>query len=1063
MGPVLEVGLLGGFHLRYAGEPVTDLTSLRQQTFLAYLLLHRDAPVSRQQLAVLFWPDTSDAQARTNLRNLIFHLREALPFIDEYIHADATCLEWRRETSFSLDVADFERGLAVTPGHALPRDALEQLIGTYTGDLFPDCYDDWIIPIRERLRLAYLSALEALATLDEEARDYPSALKHTLRLVSEDSLHPAANRQVIRLHALLGDRPEALRRYVAYARLLKQELGVDPDDETRELFKQLQLNGGAIPGEENKKPVPLVGRATEWSWLRSAWREAARGRSRLVLIDGEAGIGKTRLVEELLRWARLQGIQTAAAYCYPAEGNLPYAPVISWLKSQPLRRLDRVWLSEVARLMPEVCHDIPELPCPDPIHETWQRQHLFEALARALLVSQRPLLLVLEDIQWCDRDTLEWLHFTLRFASQAPLLVVATLRSGEISPDHPTATFQSALLSEDRCMELHLKPLSATETVELASQVLREAAQQPLSSDTAARIYQETEGNPLFVVELVRLEHIAGSSPGNGREELVDSGKVHAVLGRRIGQLSPAARELTALAAAIGREFNLDVLSQASGQPEPNIVASIDELLQRLIIKEISLYAYDFTHDLLRQAALHRLSTAHRRLLHRSVAEAIECLDQSAPHPRHAEIASHYEQAGLLRPAIQQYELASAAEARVFANVDALRHIERAVALAEVVGINEKAGISPASFAGMLEEQGDLLSLDGKYWQAKAYYERALDLPSSRAGVWRSQVYRKISDTFVPQHQYTLSYAALDQAERALPGPPSSYSQPERQEWLQIQLDRVQMYYWDNQPDQMESLIQKIRGEVETSGRLDQQFALLRHEGQYRMRRERYRLSANTLEITGRALALSAQLGDAYIRSIAQFNYGFSLLWHNDLSAAREELTKALEDTTRVGLRIWQVRALAYLSIVNRKLDEPEMVRKIDLQLLALSHEIGEYAYHAMGLADEGWLAWRAGDLALAAKYCATALEEWKAIASTIFHGLALWVLLDIAITQGDLAAAIQYAERLLDPDRYDQPLLEPMDSLLTQACLAWQAGDAGSAAQQIRQAIAAAIAAREL
>src|SRR5262249_26042215 len=148
---------------------------------------------------------------------------------------------------------------------------------------------------------------------------------------------------------------------------------------------------------------------------------------------------KTRLAEEMLAWAGRQGMTTASAHCYTAEGRLAYAPVTAWLRADAVQNslasLDPIWLTELARLVPEVLTKRPRLPRPMPMTEGWQRQHFFEALARSVLNAHQPLLLLLDDLQWCDPETLEWLHYLLRFDPKARLLLIGTVRSEEALPD----------------------------------------------------------------------------------------------------------------------------------------------------------------------------------------------------------------------------------------------------------------------------------------------------------------------------------------------------------------------------------------------------------------------------------------------------------------------------------------------------------------------------------------------------------------------------------------------------------------------------------------------------
>ncbi|MGE5375585.1 MAG: ATP-binding protein, partial [Bacteroidota bacterium] len=983
MQEFLQVNLLGGFQLLFNEEPIDLAHSTRLQTLLAYIILHRPAPVVRERLAFLFWPDTSESQARTNLRNLLHQLRQALPFISTYISFDNNILEWRSDAPFFLDVDAFRHCLPTTPGQAVAREELEEAVRLYQGDLFPACYEDWILPAREELHQKFLGALERLAVLQEEARQYPQALQTARRLVQADPLQPAANQHLMRLYTLAGDRPAALKAYRTYTRQLWQELGAKPDAQIEESHARIQA--AQSPGRAamdllaQESAGPLVGRTEEWRRLLALWHKAAAGNIQVGFITGDAGIGKTRLIAEFTHWAELQSIPIDTAVCYPAEGSLPYGPVMSWMRARPLPALDKVWLAEIGRLLPELVQKGPSLPRLEPLHEAWQRQRLFEALARAILGRSRAQVLVLEDVQWCDRDTLEWLHFLFRFTAGVSLLVLVTLRHGEIALDHPLRAFQTALRTEGYYAEIALQPLAMADSIQLIEQTSQQAYHQRMDIDTAASIYEHTEGNPLFLVEMVRLGR---TLPEN---LLAASGRIQAVLSRRLDQLSQDTREVMALAATIGREFDLAVLRQAGGESDEHLVSVIDELLRSYIIQEISPDTFDFTHDLLRQTALSGLSMAHRRLLHRKAAEAYVHLDQFALHPRHAEIASHFERAGLAVQAVSHYRLAAQAAADIFANSKAWEYLRRAVDLAESAGVGDQREISFEDFAMLLEKAGHMLALDGKYQQALPYFERALAQPFTQTGIWRSQLYRKIGDAWVPQHLYERSYLALDQAEQALGVMPPDGTVLEQQEWLQIQLDRIQIDYWWNLPERMEALIQKIEGLVASIGRVGQQNTLLSLRYQARMRRERYRFSFETVQIVRERLDQAEQLDDAFNLAVAQFQYGFALLWHGDLLEARDWMERARESLARIGARLWQLRCLTYLSVVSRKLHEPEKLRLELPPLLELARAINEYMYLGIGLSNQGWLAWQDGDALLAEQLCQEATTVLGNVSANVF------------------------------------------------------------------------------
>jgi len=416
--PALHIQLLGDFRLVYDSTPVTSVNTARLQSLLAYLVLHRKAPQARHHLAFLFWPDSTEAQAHTNLRNLLYLLRQALPEADGFLHTDTQTLQWRAEAPFTLDVADFESALAQaeqagqTGDQVALRTALEEAVDLYGGELLPSCYDDWILPERERLSQAFIGALERLILLLEEGRDYRAAIGYAQRLLRHDPLHEATYRRLMRLQALSGDRAGALRTYHTCVTVLQRELAVEPSAATRQAYERL-LQADRLPAPPPAAPAglaavwPLVGRHEEWAQLQAAWQAAAAGGPHFVLVKGETGIGKTRLAEELLQWADRQGIAQAKASCYAAEGGLAYAPVAAWLRAlRLLPPLEPVWRSEIARLLPELLVEQPDLPPPGPLTEAWQRRRFFEALARAILEGSQPLLLLMDaTMRWrrCSR------------------------------------------------------------------------------------------------------------------------------------------------------------------------------------------------------------------------------------------------------------------------------------------------------------------------------------------------------------------------------------------------------------------------------------------------------------------------------------------------------------------------------------------------------------------------------------------------------------------------------------------------------------------------------------
>jgi predicted ATPase len=494
------------------------------------------------------------------------------------------------------------------------------------------------------------------------------------------------------LHARNGDRGRALRVYHTCATTLQRELGIEPDAETNALYERLTSADTPVPAT----PIPrvtlvsdtsLVGRHTEYDHLRQSWQHVEAGHAHMALVAGEAGIGKTRLVEELLAWAEQAGIRSASARCYAAEGRLAYGPIIDWLHSDTLQaalpRLEPVWLTELARLLPELLNDYPDLS-PPAIHqvEVWERQRLFEALARAVLATQQPLLLVIDDLHWCDRETLEWLRYLLRFDPHAPLLVVGAARSGSL-PDNPALlTLLRDVRASAQLGEVELAPLTAAETAALAARV----AGHDLDPAHIDHLFVEAEGNPLFVVEIVRAgwsqSAAVGAAPAYTPASLTAiPQKVYAVIETRLTRLSAAARQTAELAASIGREFRVDVLAQASDHDEETFVQALDELWQHRIVREQGTESYDFSHDKIREVAAARITLARRRLLHRRVMQALETVYATHLDSVSGQLAYHAEQAGLHTQAISSYQRAGNVAQRVYANEEAITAYTRGLAL----------------------------------------------------------------------------------------------------------------------------------------------------------------------------------------------------------------------------------------------------------------------------------------------------------------------------------------------------------------------------------------------
>ena len=645
---VLRARLLGSMDLRVGERQLPPLDSARAESLLAYLLLHRDAPQPRQRLAFLLWPDSTERQAHTNLRKVLHTLRRALPDADRLIDIGPRTLQWRGNAPLWLDVEQFERALA--------QDRLEEAVETCGGELLEGRYDEWLLDERERLARLYLEALERLARRHGQNRRWPDAIRCAERLVAHDPLREESHRLLIQLCHASGDRARAVRAYHVCAATLERELGIEPSPETRGVYELLVA---AAPAKATGTS-PFVGRTAERARLTAAWREAAAGRAQLVLVTGEAGVGKTRLVDELRAHA---GAVTVEARAYPGEGPVAYGVATAWLRSQPvagrLARLDRVHLTELTRLLPELAAHVAP---PEPLSEVELRRRLFGVIGRALLAAGAPLLLIVDDAHWADAQSLRLVHYLMRAAPSARLLVAATVRREELDADHPLLALTTALQSLERLSEIALDRLDREETALLAERITGAR----LDTPALERLYADSEGNPLFVVEALRPD--APAAP-----------KVQAVIAGRLARLSKPAAALAGVAAAIGRAFTADVLAAATEREGEAFVDALDELWRRGIIRAHGPNAYDFSHGRIRDAAYATLGPPRQRQAHLAIARALEQSEGAAA----AALALHYENAGATAAAVRWHARAAEDAQWLHAHADAVHALERALALAD--------------------------------------------------------------------------------------------------------------------------------------------------------------------------------------------------------------------------------------------------------------------------------------------------------------------------------------------------------------------------------------------
>ncbi len=386
-----------------------------------------------------------------------------------------------------------------------------------------------------------------------------------------------------------------------------------------------------------------------------------------MLVRGDAGVGKTRLVAEVAAMARLEGAVVAGSQCFGTAGRLALAPVADWLRNPAVQAstatLEEPWRAEVDRLVPSAGRGEhgEHAAGSRAMVDAWQRHRFFEGLARALLAVGRPMLLVLDNMQWCDQETLAFLTFCLGLDPGAQLLVAGTLRSDSPGEDPALAEWTDRMRATGLLTELSLSPFEAADTARLAEAI----SGRPLLEADTDLLQATTGGFPLYVIEAVRSTVDPGSAP-------LPDGDLTAVLRSRLEQVSAAAREIAGLAAAVGTDFTLDLLTEASDLEADIVVGAVDELWRRRIVREFR-DGYDFSHDLIRDTAYAQVSPPKRWLLHRRIAQGLELLHADDTDLVAAQLAEQYARGGRPDRAVAYYRRAAEVAAGMFAHADAIR------------------------------------------------------------------------------------------------------------------------------------------------------------------------------------------------------------------------------------------------------------------------------------------------------------------------------------------------------------------------------------------------------
>ncbi len=688
---------------------------------LAYLLLNRTRHVGREELIGALWPDRAPISQDAALRTLLSRLRSALG-ADALVGRDELILElpspvWIDLEAASTEVERAQRALAA--GDARGSWALAQVPLNIAGrGLLPGTQALWLEPRRRELEDVRLQALEVVGRsgLMMRGTQLASAARAARTLIDSEPYRESGYVLLMEALEAEGNVAEALRVFDRLRRLLRDELGTSPSPDAMAVYERLLRPGQRPPGEEaaevpgrvpielpselvDRAAAPLVGRKRELERLGRLW-SAVRERDRLkrednrkvVLLAGDPGIGKTRLVAAIAQAAYEAGAFVLAGRS-PEEAIVPYQPFVEALRHyvlnvpfSELRVSAREYGTELARLIPELRRRAPDLPPPVAAEPETERYRLFEAVVGLLdeMSARAPVLLVLDDLQWADRPTLLLLRHLARAPNPARLLILGAYRATEATVDG----FADALaqLRRDRLVTtFDIHGLAEHETAEL---VHVQTGTMPSRSFSRA-LHAETEGNPFFVEEIVR--HLAEAGVRTdiaGAHELQQFGLpegVKEVIARRLGRLDSQAMDWLRVAAVIGRDVDEDLLERVVSLDEDGFLNALDEALAAGLVVESPRRPglYSFSHALIRETLYDGMSAPRRARIHRRVGEALE---QQGASRNLTALALHFTRAADAADAEKAIEYARRAGEQataMLAHEDAAGHYARALEVQE--------------------------------------------------------------------------------------------------------------------------------------------------------------------------------------------------------------------------------------------------------------------------------------------------------------------------------------------------------------------------------------------
>ncbi len=685
----LRLKLFGGFEARPHGGQAIVFPRKKAEALLAFLALQPAKAHTREELAVLLWGDADDERARHSLRQVLVSLRQSLAATSVPVLVETGESVAINPEAIEVDALVFEALVAEGTPQAIAEAADlyrgELLAGLGTEDT---AFDAWLLARREHVREKAIQALTRLLEHQRSKGKDDEAIATAVRLLAMDRTQEMVHRMLMRLYSQRGRRGAALRQYQACLAALEQEFGVTPDDDTRLLYRELLSAKGAQSARGVAQPsfgraraqfaasgMPLLGRDTELLRLRALCEEICEGHGASVVILGDGGIGKSRMIEALADEAERVGALVLLGRAWEAERNLPFGPWVHALRGAGVLAdlaagLDTPSRHELARLFP----DLGTPPVDDAGDD---HLRIFKAMANALrhLCLQGPLVLIIEDLHWADEISTRLLAYLVRATSGWPVLLAATARPGEVRSAPLVDRTLAEIGRQQRARQIMLAPISRADTLAIVGTLMRAGASESAIRSLGERAWRIGKGNPFMVIEAVRAVQDNRAPNPSGTTQDAD------LISARLDRLTGIAAQLAAVAAVVGREFDFALLARAADLMPAEAAEGVAELVERRLLHAVGEHL-DFAHDHIREAAYARLAGLHRRMLHGAVARALEDIHSQDLAPHYLALGRHCYESERWDRAFHYLRAAGLDAAERSAHREAVASFEQALAAA---------------------------------------------------------------------------------------------------------------------------------------------------------------------------------------------------------------------------------------------------------------------------------------------------------------------------------------------------------------------------------------------